>query len=84
MMQLQKLEIEREWRSGPNKGQHVGKIVFDGEAGEVLLKLTPELCHRMFLLVAEGVIGTAKEAASALVLEAQAGLATPTTAKAIG
>jgi len=64
-MILQKLEIEME-RWGDHKGKYTGKAVFDGDAGSVALKLTPELCDKMFLICAEGILSTAKEAAANL------------------
>jgi hypothetical protein len=74
MMQLLKLEIERE-RWGDRKGEFKGEAVFDGEAGTVTLKLTPELAHRLLLLCADAIVDTAKVAATALVVEAQAAIA---------
>jgi hypothetical protein len=64
-MLLKKLEIERA-RWGENEGKHRGKITFDGDAGEVTLNLTPELCNKIFEICADGLIETAKEAASNL------------------
>lgn len=64
-MILQKLEIELA-RWGDDKGKYVGKAVFDGEAGSVALNLTPELCDKLFLICADGILTTAKEAAANL------------------
>lgn len=76
-MQLKKLELERVGWSivKEDVGKVMGKIVFDGELGEVHLKLTPDLCHKIFLVCAEGIIGVAREAATHLVCEAQATIA---------
>lgn len=76
-MILQKLEIELA-RWGEEKGKYVGKAVFDGEAGSVALNLTPELCDKLFLICADGILTTAKEAAANLtcnVIEHQKALA---------
>jgi hypothetical protein len=64
-MILEKLEIELE-RWGANKGKYKGEARFAGEAGSVSLNLTPELCDKMFLVCAEGIVTTAKEAAANL------------------
>lgn len=61
-MLLKKLVIERKlW--GATNGQFAGSITFDGEAGSVSLKLTPDLCNKIFAVCAEGIVSTAKEAA---------------------
>jgi hypothetical protein len=64
-MILQKLEIEIE-RWGDNKGKYKGEAIFAGEAGSVSLNLTPKMCDQMFLICADGIMETAKEAASNL------------------
>lgn len=61
-MILRKLEVERE-RWGPMKGTFSGSIEFEGDDGAVKLKLSNEQCEKMFAIVAEGVIETAKEVA---------------------
>ena len=64
-MQLKSLKIEREmW--GNDKGKNKGKISFDNEVGAVTLNLTPDMCNKIFEVCAEGIIETAKEAASEL------------------
>lgn len=85
-MQLKKLELERvQWSTvKEDVGKVMGKIVFDGELGEVHLKLNNELCHRLFLVCAEGIVGVAKEAATALVCEAQATIAKDCTPVKVG
>lgn len=64
-MILEDLRIELN-RYGPNKGKHTGTAKFSGEAGDVTLRLTPDLCDKMFAICAEGVLTTAKEAANNL------------------
>ena len=64
-MILQKLEIELNGY-GPNKGRHTGRAKFAGENGSVDLRLTPKMCDQMFMVCAEGIEKTAKEAAEAL------------------
>lgn len=64
-------------------GKVQGTVVFDGELGEVHLKLTSDLCHKLFLLCAEGIVGVAKEAATALICEAQATIAKDASAKVL-
>ncbi len=61
-MILEKLEIELQ-RWGADKGKHTGHVVFSGDGGKVSLSLTPDLCDKMFLICAEGIEATAKEAA---------------------
>ena len=80
MLTLKSLKIERcDWSHMPQFGRHEGKAVFDGEGGSVEIKLTPELCHRLFLLCADAVVDVAKQAATALVCEAQATIAKDAT-----
>ena len=64
-MVLQKLVIEM-GRYGPNKGKYEGVACFDGESGDVALKLTPALCEKIFVVCAEGILTVAKEAAANL------------------
>ena len=76
-MQLISLSIERA-RWGKNKGQFVGEISFDNELGMVAIKLTPEKCEQLFMVCAEGIVDTAKEAAKGLacsVIEHEAAIA---------
>lgn len=79
MMNLQTLIIQRATfdYDGKVKGQHYGKITFDSPLGEVTVQLTPEHCAGMFAVVADAVIATAKSAATALMIEAQASNAAP-------
>lgn len=64
-MILSKLQIERnKW--GKNKGQFEGKISFDNDDGEISIKLTPDRCQQIFQVCADGLIDTAKEAATEL------------------
>jgi hypothetical protein len=64
-MVLTKLEIEIE-RWGEHKGKYTGKAFFAGEAGDVSLNLTPKMCDQIFLVCADGIMETAKEAATNL------------------
>ena len=64
-MQLVRLEIER-IRYGEKKGQFSGAIRFDNELGEVAIKLTPEKCEDLFRVCADGIVDTAKAAATEL------------------
>lgn len=64
-MIFKKMNIERV-TYGADKGKVLGQIYFDGEAGSVCLNLTPDLCDKLFLICAEGIIKTAKEAANNL------------------
>ena len=64
-MQLLKLEIKREqW--GADKGKFTGAISFDNKLGEINVNLSPWQCDKLFAVVAEGIIDTAKEAANEL------------------
>ena len=79
MLTLKKLQLERcDWNHKAEFGKVTGKIVFDGERGEISLNLTDDQVHRMFLVVADSIVATAKEAASALLVEAQATIAKET------
>lgn len=71
-MKLKSLSIEKAWY-GPNKGQYQGKIAFEGEHGEVQVTLNPADCAKLFGVVAEGVVGTAREVAERLTAECMAG-----------
>lgn len=62
-MILQKLEIEYQ-RWGDQKGKHAGTARFDSECGNVTLNLTPEMCNKIFLICADGILNVAKEAAA--------------------
>ena len=64
-MKLNTLKIERE-RWGKNEGKFTGSIKFDNELGEISVNLSPEQCDKLFAVIAEGIIDTAKEAANEL------------------
>ncbi len=66
-MILTNLEIKlNQW--GENEGKHTGKAKFSGDAGEVVLNLTPAHCEKIFLICADGILTTAKNAAENLTL----------------
>ncbi len=73
-MSLRKIEIEIV-TYGEKKGTYEGEITFDSPTGSVGLCLNDEQCAKMFAVVADGVIETAKEVALILVEEARATLA---------
>lgn len=81
-MRLQKLEIERV-PYGEMKGQYKGQIQFEGPTGAVALTLTAEQCAKLFTVVADGVIGTAREVAETLTREAMATIAKPADLQAL-
>ncbi|HXS04867.1 MAG TPA: hypothetical protein VN731_10350 [Rhodanobacter sp.] len=62
-MILQELKIEIE-RWGENKGQYKGAAKFGDERGEVSLNLSSEHIDQIFSVCANGIIETAKRAAS--------------------
>lgn len=64
-MNLVKLEIER-IKYGENEGQFTGFIKFDNELGEVAISLTEKRCEDLFRVCADGIVETAKEAATEL------------------
>ena len=47
----------------PNAGEYEGVAEFAGETGSVQLNLTPEMCNKIFMVCADGILATAKEAA---------------------
>jgi len=61
-MKLIELDIELQ-KYGRDKGQYIGKIKFANSAGDIALKLNPEMCEKIFLICADGMIDVAKEAA---------------------
>jgi hypothetical protein len=67
-MTLKRLVIDL-MEYGPNKGQYTGKMTFAGEHGDVQINVSPEACAKMFPLVSEGIIGTAREIAEKLTAE---------------
>ena len=67
-MNFKKLQIER-MTYGPNKGKNAGVISFDGNAGEISLILSPEQCHKLFAVIGEAIVDTAKDAANNLTAE---------------
>ena len=64
-MNLVKLDIERV-KYGESKGQFKGYIKFDNELGEIAISLTPKHCEELFRVCADGIVDTAKEAATEL------------------
>ena len=64
-MVLEQLRISRN-HYGPDKGEFVGSIEFKNKLGRVEMKLSPEQCQKLFLVVADGIVDTAKEAANEL------------------
>ena len=80
-MRLRNLSMSLE-RFGPDKGKFTGKADFGNKNGSISLKLTPEMCEKIFEVCADGIIETAKEAAAHLtctVIEHKQSLdATPT------
>lgn len=64
-MILTKLRIDKK-QYGQDEGKYTGVAQFTGNAGDVALNLTPEMCDRIFLVCADGIIETAKEAAANL------------------
>jgi hypothetical protein len=77
MMQLHTLIIRR-CDYGANNGTYSGTAKFDGEAGEVQVKLTAAHCEKIFGIVADGVVECAKEAAEKLTAECMASKPTET------
>ncbi len=73
-MRLKKLEVAR-ISYGANAGQYEGKICFESEGGEITLNMSPDHCARMFAVVAEGIVQTAKDCALTLTEEAMATIA---------
>jgi hypothetical protein len=65
-MVLNKLKIELAASYKPNAGQYEGVAEFTDAAGNVQLKLTPEMCDRIFMICADGILTVAKEAAANL------------------
>lgn len=59
-MKLKQLRIEAEknWKTGITS--YVGKIEFGDERGSVNLTLTPEQCDKLFVVVGDGLIETAR------------------------
>lgn len=64
-MILTKQQIEKK-RYSPGEGKYAGVAQFAGKAGDVALNLTPEMCDKIFLVCADGIMETAKEAAANL------------------
>jgi hypothetical protein len=61
-MQLESLKIGRSWRSKRLEGN----ITFNNQLGEVSLRLTSDQVEKIFLICAESIEATAKEAAQEL------------------
>lgn len=66
-MILTNLEI-RLMEYGSNKGKHVGKATFSGEAGEVTLNLNDHHIEQIFKTCADSIVDTAKAAARHLTM----------------
>lgn len=64
-MNLNKLIIER-IKYGDDVGSFKGTVSFDNEKGKVDIVLSPEHCEKIFAVVADGIVDTAKEAAKNL------------------
>ncbi len=64
-MQFNKLEIERD-RWGSDKGKLKGSVYFSNEAGCISLKLNQSHIDKIFDIVADSMIETAKDAANEL------------------
>ena len=76
-MVLKELKIAIVPSYRPNAGQYEGVAEFTDAAGNVALKLTPEMCSKIFVICAEGILSVAQEAAMNLtcnVLEHQKAL----------
>lgn len=65
MMILKDLRIQMN-RYGENEGKYTGVANFSGDVGAVDLYLTPEHCEQIFLICADSILATAKEAATNL------------------
>lgn len=53
---------------GENEGKYVGTARFENEKGDVGIVLSPQHCEKIFDVCAEGIIETAKEAATDLAI----------------
>lgn len=62
-MVLKELKIAMIPNYRPNAGQYEGAAEFTNEAGNVTLKLTPEMCDKIFIICADGILIVAQEAA---------------------
>lgn len=65
-MVLKELKIEMIPSYRPNAGQYEGAAKFTNEAGDVTLRLTPEMCDKIFIICADGILSVAQEAAKNL------------------
>lgn len=65
-MVLKELKIAMVPSYKPNAGQYERAAEFSDQAGNVVLKLTPEMCDQIFLICADGILTVAKEAAANL------------------
>lgn len=65
MMIIQKLEVERQ-RWGDQKGQLIGVATFASDQAEVKFVLDPQQIEQMFLVCADAIESTAKQAALSL------------------
>ena len=48
---------------GRNKGQYSGRAEFTNSDGDIAIKLTPEMCEKIFMICSDGIIDVAQEAA---------------------
>lgn len=62
-MVLKELKIAMIPSYRPNAGQYEGVAEFTDKAGNVALKLTPEMCDEIFVICADGILKVAQEAA---------------------
>ncbi len=51
---------------GVNEGRFIGAAEFAGNAGKIELNLSPEQCERIFEVLADCLVNTAKESAQLL------------------
>lgn len=51
---------------GRDEGKYNGKAEFSNSNGDVAIKLTPEMCDKIFMVCADGIVDVAKEAAANL------------------
>lgn len=65
-MVLKELKIGMIPSYRPNAGQYEGSVEFIDDVGNIALKLTPELCEKIFVICADGILDVAKEAATNL------------------
>lgn len=64
-MRLEKLAI-RYWDFGANEGRYTGAAEFVGSPGKIELNLSPQQCQRIFEVLGDALIETARESAQLL------------------